>query len=517
MSLSNFKVKPSLQDAIELRWDEYSADEFNPYYGILRSHGPNSDFSPVDVIQANQYVDRGVNLLKKWREYYYKILVLDDDGSGDKFFPDYSREDESEVKRIQNEPDAVTLEIIRRNNLLLKNYLSPNSNQKGPGQECYVLKRMSRGERCGNCWDADAKRRTTKDCEECGGTGFEKGYFDPIPAYIQFNPENKRQQITDQGVIEQSQTTARMSNFPIVNPRDIIVEPYFDRRYRVVQSAKTEKGRYLISQNLSLREINPDQIEYDIDVVNDEITTDSSELLLNAPSYLANPSPLIGASYFGLKIPEPFVENVVTLYNPNSWDSMIHYYPLNGNPNDDAGSTDLSVSAGSPTYSAAVDEEGVVMDGDDALDAQFNETPQSQTVCAWINFNSVSANQFIFGVSDTTIRSGIFLNNDESSLQYFCHDGTPQKAGTSSLPSTGTKIFAAGVYDLNNDEQHLYIDGSLVDTNQGIGSLPYNDPEIAIGELEGSAFADVNYIDECLHFDKALSASEIDELYQKGV
>lgn len=312
MGLKDFDVSPSLRNAIELIWDEYEVDGYyTPYYGILRSNDPNSGFEPLSVIKATQYVDKNLNLFKKWREYYYKILVLNDSGSGDKFFPNFERVDESKPKRIRTKPDAVTMEVIRRNDLLLKNYLAPDSSQLGPGKESYVLKRMSRGARCDQCWDRDAGRRTTKNCEACNGTGFKRGYFDPIPTYIQFNPENKRLKITDQGQIESSQTTARMSNFPVLNPRDIVVEPYADRRYRVVQVAKTEKGRHLISQNLSLREINADQIEYNIPIINkeakadtsnmdiqfenseitmDQIEMESNDLRLNAPDYTVNTS-----------------------------------------------------------------------------------------------------------------------------------------------------------------------------------------------------------------------------------
>ena len=80
--------------------------------------------------------------------------------------------------------------------------------------------------------------------------------FRDSPKSVQQLPITERQQVD---------TLARLPNFPLVKPRDIIVEAE-NRRWRVVKVSTTERLRHVVHQELQLHEITKGDIEFQLPI-----------------------------------------------------------------------------------------------------------------------------------------------------------------------------------------------------------------------------------------------------------
>lgn len=257
-TVHDFRVLPWGQESIRLRWElEWDEDEeSDPLSIVERSESPEGPFEPLsEPSLREQFIDEPVNLSKKLRTYYYRITFVDEDDN--ELFT-------SDVERIRTDPDPIALEIIRRHELLLERYISPDDPVSDGS--CYIFPKQSQGDRCPECWDDVKNRRSKNDCGTCNGTGFIGGYLDPIEQYISFSAPNEQSQPTQMGRKEDSQSVAWTTNYPVLKPEDIIVEPYKNERWRVIDMKPSEKGRYLLRQTLTITKIDPDHPAWELKV-----------------------------------------------------------------------------------------------------------------------------------------------------------------------------------------------------------------------------------------------------------
>jgi hypothetical protein len=117
-------------------------------------------------------------------------------------------------------------------------------------------------------------------CDTCHGTGFVTGYYQPIDIQITFDSDPKKQDLEKEWENVYDTKRARMCNYPIVRPKDLVINKDDYKRYvikhvdttklpRWAQSAVVlSKQNYILSQILILEELNPDDNEYFIDVDN---------------------------------------------------------------------------------------------------------------------------------------------------------------------------------------------------------------------------------------------------------
>ena len=80
---------------------------------------------------------------------------------------------------------------------------------------------------------------------------------------MNFQPSSKAIQITDLGKLEDNETVAFMVNFPIMYPGDLVVEPN-EAHWRMVHSDVTERKRVVVHQLLRLRQLDHNDIEYQV-------------------------------------------------------------------------------------------------------------------------------------------------------------------------------------------------------------------------------------------------------------
>jgi len=234
-------------DSLVVGWSiKPTTEDISLYrFSVWRSNTPEVDFTKVmDGLQNRfAYKDPDVDLKSKWRKFFYKIQAY--------LASDPTRLVWSKSANSDAKPDPISLEIIRRNNLLLKNVV---------GNKGYAFVRRTWGQKCEACWDAIKQRKLQSNCAVCYNTGWVNGFFDPISLNINFNPPPELVRHA-QFEMQPEQTVAWCSNFPPLSPKDIVVESGRNR-WRIVQISKTEKRRTLVHQVLQLTKINPQDIEY---------------------------------------------------------------------------------------------------------------------------------------------------------------------------------------------------------------------------------------------------------------
>jgi hypothetical protein len=212
---------------------------------VLRSNSPDGPFDVIsmDLFNENLYVDTTASVLSKNRVHYYKIRGTE---------VDTGKQVEIGPERLDDKIDLIGLEIIRRNNLLLKRF---------NGMPVGIFVRRTSGQRCNVCYDFTTSRTTKDNCKDCYGTGYDLGYYDQISTFMNFNPEPQVIQISGLIKTEDGDTQAWMSNFPVLSPGDVIVEST-NKRWRVMDMVPTRKFRVIVHQVVNLRRLSPSDPEF---------------------------------------------------------------------------------------------------------------------------------------------------------------------------------------------------------------------------------------------------------------
>jgi len=146
------------------------------------------------------------------------------------------------------------------------------------GEPCFLIKRKSFGARCPTCWSVERQQRMRTHCDTCHGTGFVTGYYQPIDVQITFDADPKKSDLQKEYENVYDTKRARLSNYPLVRPKDLVVNKDDYKRY-VVSHVETTKlpmmasdathlsrQNYILSQLLVLEELNPDDNEYFLDI-----------------------------------------------------------------------------------------------------------------------------------------------------------------------------------------------------------------------------------------------------------
>jgi len=222
-----------------------TSESVNLYtFTVYRAQSPEGPFNKlIDLKNQFVYHDADVGLKSKWRQFFYKIMVFED--------ADETNFMVSPVAQLPYEADPIALEIIRRNNILLDRFV---------GTPVKIYLKKSFGQYCRECFDFIKQRRRKSGCLICFDTNFVGGYFGPITTKANFNPSQK--QIQQAGFeLEPDSVASWMSNYPLLKPKDLILETG-DKFWRVVNQTQTEKLRIPVHQMLHLKRVNHSDIEY---------------------------------------------------------------------------------------------------------------------------------------------------------------------------------------------------------------------------------------------------------------
>jgi hypothetical protein len=149
--------------------------------------------------------------------------------------------------------DLVGLYVVDEHNFMLRDVT---------GVPSLVFQRKRSGVHCTVCFDHIQKKRLSSSCKKCYGTNYVGGFYQPIDCYIDFNPNPKVVNIEAWGATQPNETDTLLSNFPNVEPGDVIKELRENRMWRVVRVTLTEKRRVPMLQFARVIELKPGDIEY---------------------------------------------------------------------------------------------------------------------------------------------------------------------------------------------------------------------------------------------------------------
>jgi len=256
LEVQNIKAFSLSKDHIDLSWEIKNTD-LDPHdftFVVERSESQYGEFDQISEPFSDRYHFRDVvvNLLHKWRQYWYRIKI--------------TRKSDSEVSysaaaQMGAKPDLVAQEVRRVELILFREHI---------GRKCWVFPARTFGQRCPACYDPVSRQRMQSQCLTCYDTSFVGGYLNPVEAYVQFDPSPKHTEVQQLVETQQQNTSARMPYFPSVKPRDIIVESE-NRRWRIERVSSTRRLRVVLHQELVLHEIPGSDIEYLIPVNIDDL------------------------------------------------------------------------------------------------------------------------------------------------------------------------------------------------------------------------------------------------------
>lgn len=295
-------VSPQYPTHVNISWElEDIEEELTPpiKFIVQRSGSPEGPFEDITDPTSNitSFEDdftspqdhNGPNLLSLNRSLYYRIKVQDFEENEaitqpvDIYnvmvpFPEGPKETIGYTINTRFQPiiEPVTLhtflpDSIDRRRLLFRRKLLREHFIffKLEGIQTFVLKKRHWGEPC-QCKDPLTQGASIYHCEECHGTGWIEGYYNPIETKMVFNEAPVHSDTTPQGPTTLRQTTATLMAFPKLQKDDVLVEKTTNRRWKVQQSTQPEIKRLLVSQNVQVSELSRDSIEYRIPISGEE-------------------------------------------------------------------------------------------------------------------------------------------------------------------------------------------------------------------------------------------------------
>lgn len=254
------------QTGVFVQWVvENPADIVLQTYTLERAGSPDGPFETVIAnLDHFQFFDdlrdqpapstgsrENLNFLSLHRQVYYRVSVRAESGV-----------------TYTSVPTPIGDRLDRRNMLLrrkLQRDLSVGL-QKFNGVPVSILKRRRWGTRCPACFDALTKSVTKPKCEVCYGTGYDGGYWDPVETHARFTVTAPQTTITSMGKVDITQMRLYLLDYPVLEPDDIIVHKYMNRRYLVKQLTQTELRTVPVHQVAIINELPRDSVEYRIPI-----------------------------------------------------------------------------------------------------------------------------------------------------------------------------------------------------------------------------------------------------------
>ena len=250
----NIRVLSLDSDYLDVLWEvEDTSEDIQDFqFEVLRSEGPGGPWDPVTPKFQDVYLYRDAEAprLRSDHLLYYKIRVTQVSSGDTRVYPETA----NGVAQIA-ETDLEGAEIANRFKLLLQEYT---------GRVVWVFPIRTFGQRC-DCFDPNTDRKSRSQCLTCFDTGYVGGFHAPIQTRAQFNPHGIKKRPGTIADYDPTNTSARFSNYPLLKPRDIVVEAE-NKRWRVSTVRSTERLRAPIHQEVFLHLVPPTDIEYRLPV-----------------------------------------------------------------------------------------------------------------------------------------------------------------------------------------------------------------------------------------------------------
>ena len=247
----------------------YSFDYWTISWTIQET-GENVDNFTFDIYRANStegpwvriasgltdfsYQDTSIKFFKPSEVYFYKVEVQDI----------YSQERvlyDVIGRAIYRAPDNIALAVFHDETIYLERVVN--------NPEIYVLVKKRSGTRCTNCWDSVRRQPTKTKCNVCYGTGYEGGFYDPVPVkYCLLSGRSTLESYAEMADVSDekfSPTQLWIQNSPIMHSGDLIIDS-LNNRYEINQVIPTTKNWYVLRQILTVNLLPQSHILYTYDI-----------------------------------------------------------------------------------------------------------------------------------------------------------------------------------------------------------------------------------------------------------
>jgi len=253
---SSFDVLVYVPDCLTLKWEiENIPAGYTESVNIFRSESPEGPWEPIasDVSAKEYYHDWGAHIDHPHVTVYYKLTGTVSDGGDPEDIKD------SEVEHLQYEPDAITKEVLRKENLLLEQYV---------GFPVLFLVQRTWGPKCVACYDEVLGTGTSSTCEVCYNTKFTGGFYDPIPSYVAFSSAGKAEQTVGPIITGTDMRSFWTTNYPDLKRGDVMIDPQ-NIRWKI-EGVKMQTARLgaKMRQMFSAVKVPPEDVLSKLDVRN---------------------------------------------------------------------------------------------------------------------------------------------------------------------------------------------------------------------------------------------------------
>ena len=204
-------------------------------------------------------------------------------------------------------------------------------------------------------------------------------------------------------------------------------------------------------------------------------------------------------------------------------DGLVAYYPFDGDAQDYSGNGNHGIEEGN-AYEAGRVGQSARFYGGDSSHIRINQdwissSDDEITVTAWVNIHSTTE-AWILSQRQSDKRGDFgFVRDRNGKLMFYYHpvSGRPVWVGRtiSSIPSGWA--FIAAAYNVTSNQVTLYINQSLeTSTMVADGSTTYHNAIGGVSTASYNQYDTDGNIDELRIYNRVLSLSEVQELYQQG-
>tara|TARA_B100000214_G_scaffold1422_1_gene1087 strand:+ start:3759 stop:4538 length:780 start_codon:yes stop_codon:yes gene_type:complete len=249
------QVLPVYPKHIYVQWTVEDKESALGSVDILRSQSASGPYNVIASLTSSDYSYQDIepNLLGLSRAYYY-IVKANSVYSGSEYVLSEPRTAEYELKGHR-------AKIARKARRDLKIQL-----ERLNGVPIVILKRRSFGPRCTECYNEVTNDVMFSHCNTCYGTTYLEGYHDPVYTYGKLDPVVVQESVGSSGLNESAMTGLTITEYPVVETNDIVIEARTNRRFKVMRKVSSESSRVLVHQDLQVSEISRAGIEYEIPV-----------------------------------------------------------------------------------------------------------------------------------------------------------------------------------------------------------------------------------------------------------
>lgn len=247
----NFQVTvyPQWFKQVSLSWTvpaDWGQCLFNVYY----SPAFEDDYVKLNAtpITSNFFTDTTSDDYSKFKRGYYKVEAILVDKNNIRLTSDPSSWYTAQKDFVK----IRSVEIQRREYMLLRRYV---------GIQSYLFRRKTFGKRCPLCWNYKANTVDDDHCPNCLGTGFDGGFFEPIPLFVQYEATPNSDQKTYFGIDEENQIGGWTISYPDVSNHDILVRTGDWNVYEILKINPTELQGNAVRQILTLTQLSKGSVE----------------------------------------------------------------------------------------------------------------------------------------------------------------------------------------------------------------------------------------------------------------